>query len=562
MRNCKKSAKLTAAKSLLKQIDSNNFWKNKFLSTLQNANMAPNYPADPYPASRAYAVQYPGPIKRPYPAVGFQQPPHGYRGLASSFVIPEPIMPSNIHFGSGRDPSTYSQSHLAANDIRQGQAEVQDADAKLTPQEPGNTEYNDLSHLGSIKRRRIDSLSDNEDVKVPQFTGDTQGLDLVAPQVEGAEDFRGEPLPVEEPKSPQTPPKNQTGFSNVHAAPETSLSLAPEQQGEAHWAKSQYSTPAAGSKDIVLFGAEGLEAYEVELEDLLNGAAVGAKPSTGVDLGASYGFATLSRSLGSLLPHQPLKLVPLGSFLLECMHKHKLEVDCMVLDAMDPTREVDLSSVKSAFYTKKATATDSDLLHFEVSVETSAEGEHVLVCVHQDNGIKFRVFSGLNDPNQSNQSEDKDNGLNSETDARIAITRKTAALYHADWIDQNLPAEKSILDILRLVRCWRFNTKAPIASELLDLAVSVSSSNFEESGTAKILMKFFGLLQLVVNKHHSNFYQFSEYHSFLIHVSANLTSEHEQRIPARGHPQSPPDLPEAHAARHFLFPVIKLSTCT
>jgi hypothetical protein len=57
-------------------------------------------------------------------------------------------------------------------------------------------------------------------------------------------------------------------------------------------------------------------------------------------------------------------------------------------------------------------------------------------------------------------------------------------------------------------------------SEIIDLAVVYSTYNFKELDLVKVLLKFFALVNLLVNNYHHYFYELSEYHSYIIKASS------------------------------------------
>jgi hypothetical protein len=51
------------------------------------------------------------------------------------------------------------------------------------------------------------------------------------------------------------------------------------------------------------------------------------------------------------------------------------------------------------------------------------------------------------------------------------------------------------------------------------LAVFYCTFNFKEFDIVKVLLKFFALLNLLINKYNFYFYELSDYHAYLIKVS-------------------------------------------
>lgn len=102
------------------------------------------------------------------------------------------------------------------------------------------------------------------------------------------------------------------------------------------------------------------------------------------------------------------------------------------------------------------------------------------------------------------------------------LTTFSCSLYHVWWLDQQYsrePVSEEVSKLLRIVRGWRDSNKLKFPSEIVDLAIGYSTYNFKELDTVKVLLKFFALINLLLNDHHSLFYDLSEHHSYLIKVA-------------------------------------------
>lgn len=91
------------------------------------------------------------------------------------------------------------------------------------------------------------------------------------------------------------------------------------------------------------------------------------------------------------------------------------------------------------------------------------------------------------------------------------------------WLEQQYSREsvsQEVSKLLRIIREWRSKHKVTFPSEIIDLAVVYSTYNFKELDLVKVLLKFFALVNLLVNNYHHYFYELSEYHSYIIKASS------------------------------------------
>ena len=120
--------------------------------------------------------------------------------------------------------------------------------------------------------------------------------------------------------------------------------------------------------------------------------------------------------------------------------------------------------------------------------------------------------------------------LNNQTGVKD-ISHYTAGIYHSNWLVQNLSSAQNnpnVIRLLRLIRQWKliklFNF---MPTEILDLTLSYATFSFKETGVFKVLLKFFTLLTLMLCRQNENFYELSEYHTFLI---SQMSTEQKDRV--------------------------------
>lgn len=485
----------------------------------------------------------------------------GYRTGPSTFLTPDPIGSGTHGFQAQRPLGPFTTTSRVPGSVVAG---LNDPISNTIPQEADNTPY-DLSHLGSIQRRRIDSLSDGEDKKpnpdptTPSPLKVSAPMDLETlpdlqqpPQAEQGLVFPSKTLPplgLDKVRLERGPALVEDQHTQRVSGEDISSHLLPASQESA--AEQPEEMQAIR---IVLHGAADLDEYEPDLNTLLEGASNALKLTPDQERDTEVALSAVVSLVKVLADDEAIKLVPLGSFLLNCMHKHKLEVDCRVLNAASPMTPVELKMLKEGFDSRKSiSAHDHNI--FEVYFSTSEEQTNILNFKQLQTGVKVRVFQS-NFSQSGSQGDAQARGPALGGSAEVCpFNSSTAALFHASWLESNVPAHDGFRSILRLVRRWRHNSQAAIPSEVLDLAVSLSSSNFEEQGTAKIMIKFFGLFSLLLNKYNSNFYQLSEYHSYLIKVSRDLNIG-DGRIDLAGCDQkSPIHLQATDGERPYCFPL-------
>jgi hypothetical protein len=102
------------------------------------------------------------------------------------------------------------------------------------------------------------------------------------------------------------------------------------------------------------------------------------------------------------------------------------------------------------------------------------------------------------------------------------INLYNSTLFHVAWLEQQYtrePVSQEVSKLLRIIKEWRSKHGVNFPSEIIDLAVVYSTYNFKELDLVKVLLKFFALVNLLVNNYHHYFYELSEYHSYIIKVT-------------------------------------------
>ena len=265
-------------------------------------------------------------------------------------------------------------------------------------------------------------------------------------------------------------------------------------------------------------------------------------------------FSEVSDLIKTLLPGGSIKIIPIGSYTLNCMRKDKLEIDSLLIDSScrspvhSPTSEVNLIRIKELFQERKGSFQLVNN-HYQLYETQFMEDECTkwLYFTHNVTGIKLKIV-GYNDKERSY--------LNS---TQKVINYFNSTIYHALWLEKEFskePISSEVCKILRIVREWRDKNRLQFPSEILDLGVFYSTSSFKELDTIKVLMKFFALLNLLINNFNSYYYDLSEYHAYIIKVAAPHP-EHEGRQQARHRPQGPADLRQPLQQQSSLLPVVR-----
>lgn len=108
-----------------------------------------------------------------------------------------------------------------------------------------------------------------------------------------------------------------------------------------------------------------------------------------------------------------------------------------------------------------------------------------------------------------------------------------SSIYHAIWLEElisNQNISQDLIKIMRMLREWRDINELDIPTEVLDVGVYYSTSYFKEFDLMRVILKFFALLNLLINPYNFYFYELSEYHSFFIKVSDYLIQRVYHRI--------------------------------
>jgi hypothetical protein len=214
--------------------------------------------------------------------------------------------------------------------------------------------------------------------------------------------------------------------------------------------------------------------------------------------------------INCLMPGQTVKVVPIGSFLLGCMRKDKLEIDCFLLDIVMPRTEVNLEKLKEGFEERKSTflLVNSKYQLYEAEL-VREERMKSLVLKHTITGIKVKMVSFLDEDIAYTNKNGK------------VINYYNSAAYHTLWMEDHLSkvvVRQEFCWLLQLVRHWRDKHELKFPSEIIDLSLVFSTFNFKEFDTIKVLLKFFALVNMLINDYNYYFYDLSEYHSFIIKV--------------------------------------------
>lgn len=211
-------------------------------------------------------------------------------------------------------------------------------------------------------------------------------------------------------------------------------------------------------------------------------------------------------NLVSNMFNSDLKLLPIGSFLNGSFRNKRLEADCMVVSQDD--MPISLEIIEESVNNIVQLQTDSTVNNYQLSLTKDELNTYeVLTFNHITNNMKVNLYK-FNDATTSykNQSEK-------------VIDKYHSLIFHSVWINENLSAEgisQEILKIMRLVREWKEKQNLKVSTEILDLAVYYCTFNFKEFEVTKVLMKFFALQNLLINRYNFYFYELSEYHTYII----------------------------------------------
>lgn len=253
-------------------------------------------------------------------------------------------------------------------------------------------------------------------------------------------------------------------------------------------------------------------------------------------------FVQVAEIIRHLLPGGNVKVIPLGSYLLGCQRRDKLEVDCLLFDRkfysnpleLNPAIETNLVKIQELFLERKETfhLVNNYYQLYEVfpySSQTTYQersDSRLLYFTHSLTGIKIKLINyGASAHAQTDPSASK-------------LTPFNCSLYHVWWLDQQYSREavsQEISKLLRIVRGWRDANQLNFPSEIIDLAIVYSTYNFKEVDTVKVLLKFFALINLLLNDYHQFFYDLAEHHSHIIKVFLHPTVERPSGRPSDHH---------------------------
>lgn len=228
-------------------------------------------------------------------------------------------------------------------------------------------------------------------------------------------------------------------------------------------------------------------------------------------------FEQVAELLQYILQSSNLQLIPVGSFVIGCIRKDQLCIDSYLhLDVSN--NNVTSEEIVSLFDMKKNSQDCPSPLFFNFSITAERDPlnqEEYLLLKNNNNLNTIRVFLMK---------------LNNQTGTKL-VSHYTAGIYHSNWLVQNLSSAQNnpnVIRLLRLIRSWKlvkgFNS---LPTEILDLTLSYATFSFKETGVFKVLLKFFTLLTLMLCRQNENFYELSEYHSFLI---SQMTSDQKDKV--------------------------------
>lgn len=227
-------------------------------------------------------------------------------------------------------------------------------------------------------------------------------------------------------------------------------------------------------------------------------------------------FEEMNDILSLLFPEHNISLLPIGSYLNGATRSRKLEADCIVVtdkDKEELTLEVlqakleEMKKGESEIPDSQGEVTLLQNYTFSLSKNINAANEECLtirnrMCGHRVNLFRFN-----------------DSQTTFENESGKVINKHNSLIFHAIWLDESLTqggVSEEIIKIMRIVREWKDKQYLNVSTEILDLAVYYCTFNFKEFDIIKVLLKFFALLNLLINKYNFYFYELSEYHSYLI----------------------------------------------
>jgi hypothetical protein len=177
---------------------------------------------------------------------------------------------------------------------------------------------------------------------------------------------------------------------------------------------------------------------------------------------------------------------------------------------LSPESEVNLLKVKDAFIERKSSFNLMNNYAIYEAQHTDKETYSCLTFSNSVNGIKIKIIA---------YKDYKQRYINPK---KKSISYFTASLFHTVWLEQQVFSKEAIsneaCNFLRIIREWRDKNRLDFPSEILDLALVYSTYNFKELDTVRVLLKFFALINLLINDYNYYFYELSEYHGYIIQV--------------------------------------------
>ena len=211
-----------------------------------------------------------------------------------------------------------------------------------------------------------------------------------------------------------------------------------------------------------------------------------------------------------------LKLQPIGSYLNQSTRAKRLDIDCIPFASSNVSYNVDFYTIAKDLLNCSLENLPQNFpielaLHYKITFSKVPENKcSILEFQHRSCEIKLKVF-------QFDKSE-----FRVKTTNKNEINIQNCMIFHSQWLEDNMRgqyANEDLIMIFRLVRHWREIKNINFPTEILDLAVFYSTFNFKDFDLVKVLLKFFTLVVLLINKYFDNFYEISEYHSYLVSIN-------------------------------------------
>ena len=265
-------------------------------------------------------------------------------------------------------------------------------------------------------------------------------------------------------------------------------------------------------------------------------------------------FDNLNILLQNCFNKQTIQLIPVGSYVLNCVRIDNLTIDTYLhleksknktksrkfvfffFSFMNNPNSVIAGKDKSKVYTveivqktiedflrnykRKIGRKKQELQHLklELKVKTCPSSKVTYLEVKDpdiDNPVTLKAKMRLFVIHFNEEVNDQEKPLN----------RYTSGIYHSNWLVQNFSQSENAwqaMKLFRFVREWRDLKKFYfLPSEILDLTLKYATYSFDQTGYFRVLLKFFTLMTLMLSLHNKSFFEISESHAFLIDVSGH-----------------------------------------